>query len=252
MEILLSKPAYQVLIYDLPGYGQSQNYSSQDGAVSKAGFQGDTSVKFQAKALAALIQNVRLSSPPAVIAHDIAGSIVLRTHLLERVPFASMLLLDTNAVLPWGDGFYKLVRSSPEPFVQLPGPIFEAVVRAVTQSACHNPSVLQAGWEDLIVQPWIGSAEAQSSFVRQIAQADDGDVREMLEGNVGYADVQCDVKVMMGEQDQWIPREKVEDLVRQLGKRAKEFVVVPEAGHLVMLDQPARVAVEVFEWLAKY
>lgn len=250
MEILLSKPGYQVLIYDLPGYGQSQSYSH--GVLLKAGFQGDTSVKFQAKALAALIQHVHLSSPPAVVAHDIAGSIVLRTHLLERVPFASMLLLDTNTVLPWGDGFYKLVRSTPEPFLQLPGPIFEAAVRAVTQSACHNPLVLQSGWEDLIVQPWIGSAEAQNSFVRQIAQADDGDVREMLEGGVGYADVQCDVKVMMGEQDQWIPREKVEDLVRQLGKRAKEFVVVPEAGHLVMLDQPARVAVEVCEWLAKY
>jgi len=68
-----------VLLYDLPGYGVSQEYSppSQESATT-ALFDGDTSVKFQGEALAALLTHLKLDdkhsvAPPAVIAHDIAG-----------------------------------------------------------------------------------------------------------------------------------------------------------------------------------
>ncbi|KAI7158835.1 hypothetical protein KC349_g4577 [Hortaea werneckii] len=284
IETLLAKGPYQILVYDLPGYGQSQEYH-QPVDTSKAtqapspptttAFLGDTSVKFQAEALAALLSSVHLhpskgmasagqsSGPPAIIAHDIAGAIVLRAHLLHGCDFASMLLMDTNAVLPWGDGFYKLVRSEPQTFVRLPPKIFEAVVRAVVQSACFNPDVLKTGWEDRLTLPWIdawmgsssggegremGGEGERQSFVRQIAQADDGDVAEMLEGNM-YEKVRCRVKILWGENDTWIPKGKIERLVEMLGDKVKEVAFIPEAGHLVMLDQPGRVAVEVYDWL---
>ncbi|KAI7343706.1 hypothetical protein KC354_g15528 [Hortaea werneckii] len=287
IETLLAKGSYQILVYDLPGYGQSQEYhrprdpTQQTQAASAAAatttdFPGDTSVKFQADSLAALLSAVHLHpskgngnaghspSLPAIIAHDIAGAIVLRAHLLHGCDFASMLLMDTNAVLPWGDGFYKLVRSEPQTFVHLPPKIFEAVVRAVVQSACFNPGVLKTGWEDRLTSPWIdaqcesssggggsemrGEGERQRSFVRQIAQANDTDVAEMLEGNM-YEKVRCRVKVLWGENDTWIPKEKIERLIDMLGDKVKEVAFVPEAGHLVMLDQPGRVAVEVYDWL---
>ncbi|KAI6855248.1 hypothetical protein KC323_g8428 [Hortaea werneckii] len=287
IETLLAKGPYQILVYDLPGYGQSQEYhrpgdptqptQAYSAAVTTTtDFPGDTSVKFQAEALAALLSSVHLHSAkgdanagstpdlPAIIAHDIAGAIVLRAHLLHGCDFASMLLMDTNAVLPWGDGFYKLVRSEPQTFVQLPPKIFEAVVRAVVQSACFNPDVLKSGWEDRLTGPWIdagsassnggeergtgGEGERQRSFVRQIAQANDGDVAEMLEENM-YEKVRCRVKVLWGESDTWIPREKIEQLIEMLGDKVKGVAFIPEAGHLVMLDQPARVAVEVYDWL---
>ncbi|KAE9371100.1 alpha/beta-hydrolase [Stipitochalara longipes BDJ] len=265
IEALLAKGSYKILVYDLPGYGQSQDFvsTSSSTTASKEDFPGDTSVKFQAKALADLLKHVQLDGEggnpaPAVIAHDIAGTIVLRAHLLHGAEFDTMMLLDTNAVLPWGDGFYKLARSDPQPFVKLPPRIFEAVVRAVIQSACHNPNVLQTGWEDVLARPWVcspsGDAEArerQRSFVRQIAQADDEDVAEMLAGDL-YPHVRCDVKILWGEQDQWIPREKIEELIRRLDGRVKECVFIPEAGHLVMLDQPTRFAIEVFDWLTRF
>ncbi|TVY52416.1 hypothetical protein LSUE1_G010093, partial [Lachnellula suecica] len=184
IQALLAKTSYRILVYDLPGYGQSQEYDPANNShISVKGFQGDTSVKFQAAALTELLQHVQLdgkdgNTAPAIIAHDIAGTIVLRAHLLHGCEFDTMMLLDTNTVLPWGDGFYKLVRSEPEVFLQLPPGIFEAVVWAVIRSACHNPQ------EDSLARPWIGSAEQQRSFVRQIAQADDGDVAEMLEGDM--------------------------------------------------------------------
>ena len=168
------------------------------------------------------------------------------------------MLLDTNAVLPWGDGFYKLVRSEPHPFLKLPRTIFEAVVRAVIRSACYNPTVLHTGWEDILARPWIGrpsdgagAVARQRSFVRQIAQANDEDVAEMLAGDL-YERVRCDVKIVWGEQDQWIPREKMEDLMRRLNGRVKECAFIPEAGHLIMLDQPGRFAIEVFDWLTRF
>ncbi|KAH9204820.1 Alpha/Beta hydrolase protein [Leptodontidium sp. 2 PMI_412] len=161
-----------------------------------------------------------------------------------------MMLVDSNCVLPWGDGFYKLARSEPQTFLKLPPSIFEAVVRAVTRSAAHDPKVLQNGWEDALTQPWLG-AEGQRNFVRQIAQANDGDVAEMLDADL-YGRVRCDVKVMWGEQDQWIPREKIEDLIKRLGGRFKEKAFIPDAGHLAMLDQPGRFAIEVFDWLTRF
>lgn len=261
---LLARKGYRVLLYDLPGYGQSQQLDASQ-QQDNSTFQGDTSVGLQARALSALLDHLGLNGKdsnekPAVIAHDIAGAIGLRAHLIHGCNFSSLLLMDTNTVLPWGDGFYKLVRSEPQTFLKLPLGVFKAVVRSVTRSACYEPKKLDAGWEDVLVQPWVGSAGAgsadadaeakRSSFVRQIAQANDADVAEMLDQNM-YDKVRCPVKILWGEQDQWIPREKMDSLAGMLGSQLKEFVVVPEAGHLVMIDQPERVAIEVFDWLVR-
>ncbi|MCJ1441966.1 MAG: hypothetical protein MMC23_002458 [Stictis urceolatum] len=264
IEALLAKQSYQILVYDLPGYGQSQEYNPDNStSTSVADFPGDTSVKFQAEALTELFKHTQLGGKenhpaPAVIAHDIAGTIVLRAHLIHNCDFDTMMLLDTNTVLPWGDGFYKLARSEPQTFLKLPPSIFEAVVRAVIRSACHDPNVLRTGWEDTLAQSWIGGSEdgtgfgeGQRNFVRQIAQANDRDVAEMLEGDM-YGHVRCDVKILWGEEDQWIPKDKIEDLIRRLNGKVKECAFIPNAGHLVMLDQPARFAIEVFDWLTRF
>ncbi|KAM3423738.1 hypothetical protein BST61_g1147 [Cercospora zeina] len=235
-------------------------------------FKGDTSVRFQAEALAALLNYLHIDGkhsnpPPHIIAHDIAGSIVLRAHLLHDCEIRSLLLMDTNCVLPWGDGFYTLVRSQPQVFQNLPPHIFKAMLRATIRSACHDPDKLEGGgWEDKLLAPWLPissssamsggedsvSSERQASFVRQIAQANDQDVAEMQDDNL-YKNVRCPVKLLWGEQDQWIPKEKMEKLAEMLeeGGKLEEFVVVPDAGHLLMVDQPERVAIETLTWLVK-
>jgi pimeloyl-ACP methyl ester carboxylesterase len=210
--------------------------------------------------LAALLKQVQpnqgdILQRPALVAHDIAGAIALRASLLHDCKYRSLLLLDTNAVLPWGDGFYKLARSEAKTFLQLPSSIFEAVVREVVRSASHAPKEFSRVWEDILVEPWVdddpsAAGTKQNSFVRQIAQANDADVAEMLDQDL-YKNIECPVKIMWGEQDQWIPKEKLESLAGMLKYSFKEFVVVPDAGHLVMIDQPERVAIEIFDWLMK-
>ena len=252
--LLATHPNLTILLYDLPGYGQSQNLTQT--APGPKGFPGSTSVRSQASALAALLSHLSLdgkdgNTAPAVLAHDIAGTIALRAHLLHGCEFSRLLLLDTNVVLPWGDGFYKLAREQHAIFTQLPGHVHEAVVRAVMRSASVQPGVLEEGWEEVLVEPWVGSKEAQDSFVRQIAQADDGDVAEMFEGDM-YGSVRCQVTVLWGDGDSWISREKMEKLCGLLGKRSeKPLVVVERAGHLLMLDQPEKVENEVRSWLGE-
>ena len=149
------------------------------------------------------------------------------------------------------------MRSEPDVFLKLPWGIFEAVVRAVIQSACFNSRTLLSGWEDALAKPWVSNdgelsaEERNQNFVRQIAQANDGDVAEMLDVNM-YSNIRCDVKILWGEKDKWIPREKMDSLAEKLEHRLKEFVVIPEAGHLLMIDQPERVAFEIYSWLAQY
>lgn len=149
----------------------------------------------------------------------------------------------------------------------MPGHVHEAVVRAVVRSG----SALGLGreWEDVLVQPWLGK-EGQEAFVRQIAEADDGDVGEMcgVEGGAAseasppiregggkclYPSVQCPVRILWGSEDTWIPREKMELLRELLNKGEKgvveKFVVIEGAGHLLMLDKAERVEEEVREWL---
>ncbi|KAK6435584.1 hypothetical protein LTR95_008227 [Oleoguttula sp. CCFEE 5521] len=249
-----------VLLYDLGGYGDSQSLDPAAASTQDAkGFTGSTSVRTQADILAALLQHVDLTgsshgNSPHVIAHDIAGAIALRAHLLNGAKYASLMCLDTNVLLPWGDGFYQLCRSESKVFTRLPGPIYEAMLKAVVRSACVTPH--GQAWEPVLTAPWLDNSStgevqsAQSSFVRQIAQADDGDVAEMLEKKP-YSEVGCLVRVLWGEQDAWIPRGKMEKMAGMLGGKLDGFVVVPEAGHLVMLDQPERVTAEVVKWIGE-
>jgi pimeloyl-ACP methyl ester carboxylesterase len=252
--LLATTPNLTILLYDLPGYGQSQTLTST--SPGPKGFPGSTSIRSQASALAALLSHLSLdgktgNTAPAVLAHDIAGTIALRAHLLHGCEYSRLMLLDTNVVLPWGDGFYKLAREQHSVFTKLPGHVYEAVVRAVVRSASMREGGLESEWEAVLVRPWVGSEAAQESFVRQIAQADDGDVAEMYEGGM-YGSVRCQVTVLWGDGDSWIPRNKMEELCGLLGERlGKPLIVIEGAGHLLMLDQPEKVEEEVRSWLKK-
>lgn len=221
----------------------------------------------QGKVLAGLLGHLGLSGKtikPRVVAHDIAGIVAFRAHLLHCCEYESLCLLDTNCVLPWGDKLYNLVRSSPEVFEEMPEAVFEGALRAIIRSARAGTDMGLAGqgWEDILTRLWLndssksseekGNSSAllspQTSFVRQIKQADDTHTAELLDRDL-FGQVKCPVKILWGEEDQWIPRDKMDKLAGMLGDRLKSFVTVPGAGHLIMLDQPGSVTVEVLTWL---
>lgn len=251
--------SFNVVLYDLPGYGQSQTFNN-----SEADSEPDTSVKTQSEALVALLRHLGLdgkggNTKPHVVAHDIAGVISLRAHLLHGCEYRSLCLLDTNCVLPWGDKLYNSIRSNAPVFEDLPAGVFEGCLRAIIQSARVKGQGLGQEWEDVLAQPWLtgGSAsdpslqyDPQKNFVRQIKQSDDSHTAELLDNGL-YQKVRCDVKVLWGKKDAWIPYEKMQSIASLLGDRLKGLVTIPEAGHLVMLDQPERVTLEISRWLGR-
>ncbi|KAL1858081.1 hypothetical protein Daus18300_010082 [Diaporthe australafricana] len=258
-DALLAGGSFNVVLYDLQGYGQSQTFSK-----SRHDFDPDTSVKAQAESLAALLDHLGLDgkdekTSPHIVAHDIAGVISLRAHLLHGCQYRSLCLLDTNCVLPWGDKLYNSVRSNPAIFEELPAGVFEGCLRAVIQSARVKGRGLGPEWEDVLARPWLPDANAsdrdlgydpQKNFVRQIRQSDDSHTAELFDNEL-YSRVRCDIKILWGEKDAWIPYERMQRLAILLGDRLKGFVTVPEAGHLIMLDQPERVALEISRWLER-
>ncbi|KAH8898713.1 alpha/beta-hydrolase [Thozetella sp. PMI_491] len=255
MGALRATGLYNIVLYDLPGYGQSQAFVAQDE------FETDTSVKAQGESFAALLGHLNLDGKepervPHVVAHDIAGVITLRAHLLHACEYRSLCLLDTNCVLPWGDTLYNLVRSNPHVFEGLPPRVFKGFLKAVIESARVEGEGLGPEWLEVLMQPWLTHNTAppshqyspQANFVRQIKQADDQHTADLLDANL-YARVRCDVRILRGEKDAWIPLEKMQQLALMLGSRLKGFTKIPNASHLVMLDQPEMVAIEISRWL---
>lgn len=209
---------HTVYFYDLLGFGQSQKHAGQD-----------VSLRVQGKVLARLIKHWGLESP-MVVGHDYGGTTVLRSHLLEGIEYARMVLVDPVAVGPWGSPFFKHVKTHEAAFAGVPSYIHAAMVDAYVCGAMHlkPPPEALAG----ILRPWL-SEEGQAAFYRQISQSDQlyTDEIEPL-----YGSITCKPLLVWGEEDAWIPIDKGRALNKMIpGSR---LVALPAAGHLVQEDAP--------------
>ncbi len=74
--------SWKVYYFDLLGYGQSEKRDNQE-----------VSLAVQNELLASLIDFWQLDAP-TIIGHDFGGTTVLRTHLLNKVDFEKMILID--------------------------------------------------------------------------------------------------------------------------------------------------------------
>ena len=208
---------FTVYFYDLLGYGQSDKSA------------GDVSLGIQNKVLTRLLEHWKLDSP-AIIGHDFGGTTVLRTHLLEGRDFNKMILIDPVAISPWGSPFFQHVREHEAAFAGVPHYIHEAIVSAYIKTAAFKP--LAKSTLDTTVQPWT-KPHGKGAFYRQIAQAHSGytDDIEPL-----YSRISRPVLILWGCEDTWIPLEKGKALHEMIP--GSSFHIIPEAGHLVIEEQP--------------
>jgi pimeloyl-ACP methyl ester carboxylesterase len=215
---------WRVHVYDLPGYGSSEQRDGQD-----------VSLALQTRVLAELLDHWALDRP-RIAGHDVGGAITLRTHLLERRRFAAIALLDPVALRPWGSPFFRLVNEHAAVFEQLPAPMHAALVGAYLRGAFHRP----LGDAELapFVEPWTGPV-GQAAFYRQIAQADE---RYTAELEPLYGEIDVPVLICWGEEDAWIPVETGRRLQESIP--GSELRTIPEAGHFLQVDAPAAVAAE--------
>lgn len=218
---------FTVHYFDLLGYGQSDKGP------------GDVSLGIQNRVLAALLDHWGLEAP-AIIGHDFGGATLLRCHLLNGRDFERIVLIDPVAVSPWGSPFFRHVQAHEAAFAGVPDDIHEAIVRAYVQTAAFRP--LADDVLERIVAPWRG--EGKAAFYRQMAQADLAYTDEV---QPLYGGIERPVLILWGKEDGWIPLAKGEALRARIpGSRLR---VIPEAGHLVIEEQPGRLLAEIRPFL---
>nr|WP_156608879.1 alpha/beta hydrolase [Auraticoccus cholistanensis] len=220
---------YQVLVWDMPGYGTSEKAAGQD-----------VSLAAQGRVFTELLAHWDLAEP-SVVAHDFGGAVALRAHLLHGARYRALALVDAVALSPWGSPFFRLVRQHPDVFAQLPPALHAALVREYVTSASSpglHPAVL-----DQLVQPWLGDP-GQAAFYRQIAQADQSHTDEVQDR---YGEIELPTLVCWGQDDTWLPLARGEELAARIpGARLHP---VAGAGHLVQEDAPAELTATLIGFL---
>ncbi|APU14985.1 putative hydrolase or acyltransferase of alpha/beta superfamily [Actinoalloteichus sp. GBA129-24] len=221
---------HTVYLWDMPGYGRSEMRAGQD-----------VSFVAQQEVFTDLLREWGLIEP-AVVAHDVGGTVALRAALLSGVRYARLALVDAVSVRPWGSDFFRLVRENAEVFGQLPGSLHEALVRRYLVSAAHR--VLPADLLAELARPWLG-AVGQDAFYRQIAQADERFTQEMEDR---YPELDLPVLVAWGAEDAWLPVDRAHTLAGVIPNARLEMIA--QAGHLVQFDAPGALTALLDEFLA--
>lgn len=222
-------PRHRVLVWDMPGYGQSEQRDGQD-----------VSLAAQGRVFADLLGEWGLAAPQ-VVAHDFGGAVALRAHLLHGAAYRRLALVDPVALAPWGSPFFRLAREHTEVFEQLPAALHQALVREYVASASARP--LPAGTLDALVAPWLGE-QGQPAFYRQIAQADQ---RYTDQIQPRYGELDLPVLVCWGTEDAWIPVAKARELAAVVpGARLR---LIDGAAHLVQEDAPAELTAALVDFL---
>ncbi|WP_200341064.1 alpha/beta fold hydrolase [Rhodovibrio sodomensis] len=216
-------------VIDLPGYGASDKYDGQE-----------VRLRSFARVLAEFLAARRLSDP-VLVGHDFGAASVLGAHLVEGVPVRALAVVDGVVLSPWGTDYARLVHSAPQTFNALPSYIHEAILAAHIETAADRP--LSAGWQRELIAPWTG-ADGQAAYHRQIQQFDTAytDRLETL-----YPTLAVPTQVFWGERDQWVDPavgRRLAELIPGAG-----FTLLPDAGHLAMLDTPGLLARELGDWL---
>ncbi|KAL2673579.1 hypothetical protein Neosp_012021 [[Neocosmospora] mangrovei] len=239
---------FRVYIFDRPGFGESPAERKVPGAVASSSpiVEYDGDLARQSEVYAALFKSWQAdwgSQKPHVVAHDNAGLVSLRAHLLHDCQYASLCLIDVVAIGPFGKPLFKVAADAPQHFQQLPDMAFDGILESYIRNAAF--SELSKETMQSLKAPWLREG-GKEGFIRELCQANSRTTDE-VEGRYGEVGTSIPVKVIWGAEDKWIPAEDAHRLGKAL--KAREVVVIGDAGHLIMLDQPAQLGVELARWL---
>jgi pimeloyl-ACP methyl ester carboxylesterase/formiminotetrahydrofolate cyclodeaminase len=221
---------HTVYVFDLLGFGESEK---------RAGM--NTSIPAQARVLAGLVDLWGLEEP-AVAGHDIGGAIVLRSHLLDGVPYGRIALIDAVVLRPWITPATRHKQDYPDAYRTMPNHIFEQTVIAHLRTATARP--MDEATFDAVFGQWRGE-EGQARYMRNLTQFDEGYTAE-FEPLLGS--MQTPVRIIWGERDAWLAPAFASRLRELLPN--SDLKLIPEAGHFVMEDAPEEVARELQNFFA--
>ncbi|KAK2597307.1 hypothetical protein QQS21_006081 [Conoideocrella luteorostrata] len=251
---------FRVYLFDRPGFGESPPEKDKD-RDNKPGkhhsskvSEFDADLARQSEVFAALFESWQETAAaadpdahrtaPHVVAHDNAGLISLRAYLLHGCQYASLCLMNVVALGPFGQSLFKVVGEDPGRFKQLPDMAVQGMLEGYIRNAAF--SELSSETMRILREPWTREG-GKEGFIRELCQANVRSAEE-VEGRYGEVGARIPVKVVWGAEDNWIPVETAWRLDKALN--ARDVVEIEEAGHLVMIDQPGRVGIELGTWLS--
>jgi pimeloyl-ACP methyl ester carboxylesterase len=213
--------------YDMIGFGCSDKPDA------------DVLHRIQNDLFTALVDYWRIERPD-IVAHDFGGSAALRAHLLNKVDYRSLLLIDPVAISPQGSALVQASKAHQDVLVGLPAYIFKAILQSYIGAATKRR--LSENEMQLYLDPWLGYG-GQKAFWRQIAQMDDAYSEEVEQH---YGEIRCPVAILWGEEDEFIPIKDGEELARRIP--GASFTVIPDAKHLVQEDAPEAIVAAVLDF----
>jgi len=225
------KKEYRVHLLDLPGYGASEKFNSQD-----------VRLRSFAKTLHELVEHLDLSKPH-LVGHDFGAATILGAHLIEGVEVASLTIIDGVVLSPWGTEFSRHVKKHENIFSAVPSYVHSAVLSAHLDTAVSNP--LSSENLEILLTPWLGT-EGQDAYYRQVAQYD-YEYTEKLEAL--YPHITIPTLILWGEEDKWVNitvGKRLEGLIP-----TSIFKTLPEAGHFSMLDTPNLLNKSLKDWISQ-
>lgn len=219
---------FTVYVFDLIGYGDSEPKGQ------------DVSIAAQTRTLTELVGQWNLESP-AVAGHDIGAAIVLRSHLLDEMPFDRIALIDGVVLRPWITPTSRHVQKHLDVYRTMPTHIYERIVAAHIETTVYRP--MDGETLAAYLDRWRGEA-GQAAYLQKVAQFDEGytDEFESLLGSM-----QTPVKIIWGEEDAWLEPAVARRLDEMLPN--SELELIPEAGHFSMEDRPDEVAQKLTDFI---
>jgi pimeloyl-ACP methyl ester carboxylesterase len=198
----------------------------------------DSIVAFARDALAAA------DGPFAVAGHSMGGRIAMEMHRLAPDRIRGLALFDTNfRPLPAGDDAQPEIAKR-RAFVELAhrdgmrAMVAEWVRDMVNPARLANDPALV---EEIVAMMSRSSAEAFERQVRALlARPDASDVLPR---------VRCPTLVLCGREDAWSPPSAHQAMAALVP--GSELVIVPDCGHMSMLERPAAVTAAMARWLER-
>lgn len=220
---------FAVYVFDLLGYGQSEQHEQQE-----------MSIRLHGQVLAELVQTWDLQAP-ALVGHDIGGAAVLRAHLLEGTPARRVALVDAVVLRPWITATTRHMRLHLDVYRTMPTHIFREVAAAHLRTATEQP-MAEAVFAAYFDQ-WEGERGHQLWLrnVRGFDEQDTADFEPLLEA------MQTPTRIVWGELDRWLPIEVSAAIQSRLP--VADRVLVPSAGHFSPEDQPSQVAEAIADFI---
>jgi pimeloyl-ACP methyl ester carboxylesterase len=206
---------YQVIALDLPGHG-------------KSGGRGQQSIRAYAEQIMQWAQAIHLPRA-VVVGHSMGGAIALELALKYPEQVLGLCLVGTSARL----------RVSTQIFEESAHPTtYQRAIDTIIEWS-FSPSSPQR-LKELAAQRMVETR--QTVLYGDFLACQGFDVSEQL------AEIQLPALVICGEQDRMTPVRHVQFLADHLPQGRLE--IVPDAGHMVMLEQPLLVAALLREFLS--